>query len=842
MNMLTLNIGISGTENFNKARRRILTKLSGIKGLALNIYSAKAAFNEDYLDLLERTDSKFVTFLTDCDIIEREEIAKLIAALEGEDEQFLIKNVYTAPPESQLQSNIFMYFPAFVFETAALKDVDLSDTPAHLWQEKILLDFTLKYGAPIPLDECNVYTTAPLETNPNLYEPQFEKRWYQEDLEQFYLPYIKEHFVRGFDLQARVFYAVTLRFYLNMNHKDKLVIQGSEITRFFKCCLEITDYIDDEVIADRKNYRPLPVSYTYLFLKKKHNGEVNLDVKRGKNVRYFANGQLLVNNYVKVKILACNTFSGGLRFDCELLGSFFIKNIHTKMRVIINGSRVPYSDLTAYNLSKVCGRSVMKFYQFSFEIPAEDITEGTEIMFKARMKDGTDVTLPLEFPKTSSRLSKNPWSYYIFDQKHTLVREDKKLLILNTQNADIPLREEKIVKEIKNSDIPNCKEIIAYREAYLKTKEKFANRKIWIFFDKLYMGGDNGEYLFRYCHKHAEGVESYYIINKTSKDYKALKREYGDSILEYGTPRQILTAMHSDLVLATHATTWGFCGITNQISPYLRNLLHAKTVCIQHGLTVQDIAQYQNRLADNLSMYFCASQLEIDNLLRPIYGFEESQLKLTGLPRYDGLKSNDKKQILITPTWRRNIVINGNKIGTAKQYNPHFKETEYFRIFNSLINDPKVLKTAEKCGYRLVYLLHPTVSSQVNDFHKNAQVDILTPTNDVSYEKLLRESSLMITDYSGVQFDFAYMKKPLIYYHPEELPPQYEETVYKYKEMGFGPIIKKYKNIVKLLCEYMENGCVMTEEYVKRVDSFFAYTDHSNCQRIYGILKNEFLD
>ena len=41
---------------------------------------------------------------------------------------------------------------------------------------------------------------------------------------------------------------------------------------------------------------------------------------------------------------------------------------------------------------------------------------------------------------------------------------------------------------------------------------------------------------------------------------------------------------------------------------------------------------------------------------------------------------------------------------------------------------------------------------------------MLSVNDGISYEDLLTESSLMVTDYSGVQFDFAYMKKPIIYY------------------------------------------------------------------------------
>ena len=94
----------------------------------------------------------------------------------------------------------------------------------------------------------------------------------------------------------------------------------------------------------------------------------------------------------------------------------------------------------------------------------------------------------------------------------------------------------------------------------------------------------------------------------------------------------------------------------------------------------------------------------------------------------------------------------------------------------------------------------------------------------------------------GVQFDFAYMKKPLLYYHPASLPPHLEESdSFKYERDAFGPLIDNHEAIVDALCEYMKNHCIMKSEYVERVDKFFAYNDFDNCKRIYETVK-AFLD
>ena len=91
----------------------------------------------------------------------------------------------------------------------------------------------------------------------------------------------------------------------------------------------------------------------------------------------------------------------------------------------------------------------------------------------------------------------------------------------------------------------------------------------------------------------------------------------------------------------------------------------------------------------------------------------------------------------------------------------------------------------------------------------------------------------MVTDYSGVQFDFAFMRKPIVYYQPPELPPHYAEDGFDCEKQGFGEICTDRDTLVSLLCDYMERGCTVDAFYRKRQDDFFAFDDRNNCARIY---------
>ena len=73
---------------------------------------------------------------------------------------------------------------------------------------------------------------------------------------------------------------------------------------------------------------------------------------------------------------------------------------------------------------------------------------------------------------------------------------------------------------------------------------------------------------------------------------------------------------------------------------------------------------------------------------------------------------------------------------------------------------------------------------------------IIAHKDDYDVQDLLIRSSVLVTDYSSVFFDFAYMGKPVIYYQFDEdefRKNHYQEGYFSYREHGFGRVLK-YEN------------------------------------------------
>jgi len=627
-----------------------------------------------------------------------------------------------------------------------------------------------------------------------------------------------------------------------MNERDKSVLSPDEAQEFITKTGVAIKFIEDITISDNliNGKARLPQFFALNLLRMKYDDEKLMPKVTSSSKNLYANYNdctiwTLASNKIEVKI---TYFDGkNLTMDGFFPGSYVFADDEIEVVAVIDGQRIyPMRRTRIYSLNKFFNISAKNNYTFQLSIPAEEMYDGMSVSFRL-VYNNRYYPIGVTFIRAMTKLSNVKNSYWVFDK--FILSYDSSAQRFNIEaltKKNHRKHEIAFIKSIARGTHGMWKiKMVGNRLLYWVTKPFYSGKKIWITMDKLFKAGDNGEYFYDYVMKmKPEGVKIYYVVQKDSPDYKRLKKKY-NTILVFNSIKHKMIALHTDLMLATHVDTLNCNGYYAATQKYFKDLYNARVVCLAHGLTIQQIAQYQNRVFDNTVLYFFASKYEVSNVNHEVYDYyDKDALKLTGHARYDGLINNDKKIILITPTWRRGVTTGSAKKGSTYSHSSSFVHSEYYKIYNGLINDERLIETAKKHGYKIVYLLHPAMSNQISDFEKNDGVDIVAATSDISYEKILTESSLMVTDYSGVQFDFAYMKKPVVYYHPDTLPPQYEAGGLVYETMGFGPICKNHNQIVDSLCYYIEKSCEMEDTYKARVDDFFKYSDHNNCERIYG--------
>lgn len=706
-----------------------------------------------------------------------------------------------------------------------------NDSLKYYIEKNLLIKVITLNGGYEVLKNIELITTKPLEDSPESKSEDYDLSWYKnifnniENLSDFckdrYEMILKYH-------QYNYMYMIKNIINENVNMKNKHILVKDKLDEFYKKVKKVLEHIEDEVILKtlgnkRVNFYLLRLKYNKL--------DKDIEYRYFQNRIHVLNDETMIFNAAdtKIKILLMDYIDDKLVITATYPFPFDEKKLKIYAKYLNKKIYAEKNDL--YSEYKAFGQKLYANYAFELKIPLKTNSQKQYIQFFLE-GDKSTVALDINFNKPLSRLSNLKYAYWNCG-KFTLNYREKNILVMSNTKLRYLKRELKYIISLLRNKNRDAKKSGYLRILYQLTKP-FYRKEIWLFEDKIYKGGDNGEYLYTYASKQKDGIKKYYILKKDCIDAKRFKKEH-KKFLNYGSLRHKLLLLNSDIVFETHNNLTKHHAFDENKEKYFRDLYNSYNVCIQHGLTVQKIPHLTNRINDNLKQFFLASSIEKKNMENKEYAYKGhvDKLKITGSPRYDGLKNNDKKQILITPSWRNYLASPILSIEDKRNHNSNFCKSEYFNIYNSLINNKNLINVAKECGYKIIYLLHPCTSSQIDDFDKNEFVELIAATDDLNYEKILTESSLMVTDYSGVQFDFAYMYKPIVYFHPKELPPSYDEGEYKYETMALGEIVKTNDELVELLCEYMKNECKIKDEYKSRVDKFFEYHDDNNCKRIY---------
>lgn len=364
------------------------------------------------------------------------------------------------------------------------------------------------------------------------------------------------------------------------------------------------------------------------------------------------------------------------------------------------------------------------------------------------------------------------------------------------------------------------------------------DKPVWIISDRTTAAGDNGEALFKYVNTLDDlPVKVYFAIAKNSPDYEGARR-YG-TVLPWGSIRYKLNFLIASKIISSHADDF----IVNPFGARLRDfqdIMNFDYVFLQHGITKDDISGWLNRYNKNIALFITAAKPEYKSLLSDNYGYTEDQVALTGFPRYDLLANNPKRKIIIAPTWRRILTSEANQRTGTRGYDENFKKSDYFTFYQSLLSDKKILAKLEEKNMTIEFYLHPSHAKQRKDYTGSERVSIMAMPYD--YKKAFTEGTILVTDYSSVAFDFAYLSKPVVYaqFDREEFfeGHLYQEGYFSYEANGFGPVSYTYDDTVKNLIQLIDEDGRMPEKYQSRLKEFFYKFDTHNSQRVYAAIQD----
>ncbi|MGG4178485.1 CDP-glycerol glycerophosphotransferase family protein [Virgibacillus pantothenticus] len=350
--------------------------------------------------------------------------------------------------------------------------------------------------------------------------------------------------------------------------------------------------------------------------------------------------------------------------------------------------------------------------------------------------------------------------------------------------------------------------------------------KTWIVGERMYKAQDTGFAFFKYMRENHPNERVYYVIDSDSPERKNVE-PYGN-VVDFKSKRHILLTVIADKIISSHHPDYLYPLRTKKF----KNKVKATKVFLQHGImgTKNMVSNYGKQSPGfDTDLFMVSSDFEKEMIVND-FGYEPENVFVTGLSRFDTLFQNDveikNNQILIIPTWR-------DWIATEED----FLNSEYYLRYKSLINSPDFLQIAKKYNLEIIFCLHPNMQS-FSSYFKNNSVRVINQ-GEVDVQFLIKQSALMITDYSSVAFDFSFLGKPILYY-------QFDRSRFIGNRPSHldlnndlpGEIIYKEDQLINNLNKYAKDNFKMKLPYRERAKKFIKYKDMLNSDRIYTVIKN----
>lgn len=360
-------------------------------------------------------------------------------------------------------------------------------------------------------------------------------------------------------------------------------------------------------------------------------------------------------------------------------------------------------------------------------------------------------------------------------------------------------------------------------------------RNAWLFIDRDIEADDNAEHLYRYAREAHPEINAFFILHRKSPSWQRLEHE-GFRLIPFGTLAHKVALLHCRHLLSSHAAPF----VLNMLPKALYgDLLNYRFTFLQHGVTKDDISKWIN--TRSIDCFITTSSAEYKSIASDAnrYKLTPREVAMTGFPRHDALlRGADKveKLVMIMPTWRL-FLAGALKGGSSKRsLNDAFFKSQYAAAWKSMLHCERFAQMLQQHGFKAVLFPHPNIEPYLEWFEVPPHIEVIRGEERRSIQSLFQRAALMVTDYSSVAFEMAYLSRPVLYYQfDRELvfggQHSYQKGYYDYDRQGFGPVSDQETSLLDNLETFLSNDCAPGEEYLRRMKAAFAHIDTENCKR-----------
>jgi len=359
-------------------------------------------------------------------------------------------------------------------------------------------------------------------------------------------------------------------------------------------------------------------------------------------------------------------------------------------------------------------------------------------------------------------------------------------------------------------------------------------KNCWLFGSRGGYGySDNAKFLFLYVLKECKDIDAIWI-SKSKKIIYDLRRQQLPAYYAYSL-KGILSCLRGKVIFTTHgkydvngALTGGSIHI--ELYHFVFTLKKFRYDWFKHRSLVKNVLM----VLESPFVYFApdfgvSSSAFVSNAVESMLSLRKDHVLLTGSPRSDAMFRTSKED-------RTNVkkVLGEGRHTNLIYFLPSWRETSVdFDYFGYGLDKDRLIGFLDETDSILVFRFHPTDTLRGRDlrsFNKRMVFENHGLSDPLS---LLKEASVLITDYSAIYVDYLLLNRPMIFANFDHEKYMAGRKTWDYYELTPGPKAENWELVLwhlkRILIEKVDEYQEVREELR---DKLYDFKDGNACARL----------
>jgi len=227
--------------------------------------------------------------------------------------------------------------------------------------------------------------------------------------------------------------------------------------------------------------------------------------------------------------------------------------------------------------------------------------------------------------------------------------------------------------------------------------------------------------------------------------------------------------------------------------------------------------------------YLISPNAYSSKIFRRAFQFNKTMIE-SGYPRNDFLYTSNNEKMISTLKKRFNLP----KEKKVILYAPTWRDDQYTATGYKFKLELEIGKMKEVLGknYCLILRLHYLVAQNIDlsEFEGFA----FDYSNHEDIRELYLVSDILITDYSSVFFDYANLKRPMIFfvYDIEDYRERLRGFYFDFEELAPGPLVKTTHEVIEAIQQFEENENQLPDQFNSFYHTFCNWENGTSTKKV----------